>query len=452
MTAGPRLLTLVSIALLVACGGDEEEPEAPATIAVAAPTPRRVIEATTTPADPRTATPGIAPPDPAPTRVEDRVLQGAFLEPLETAPDRTVLLGPPPAPAFEAWDRESVVLYDLQLGASTNYGPGYFAGFSGDGARFGFNHQGKLWVVEIATGERTSYEISGGRGSLVGDHYAIAPSANGSLLDLDTGLRTSVEQIDDPELRYLVEQRLRPSGGALLGDGLVLRQADWEAALCADTSEPGKERCRAEALERWTVEDLASGEPLLSFRAVKAAPAGPGELVLATNPRCGRADGSVAWCEDVAAELRATQDRAGNNPVYVQGTMNIFLVDIATGEAEFVATAAYRQHPFSWPLNWPLIASGEYVIWTEAYCAQRQGKTRVFERASGQITELDVSEWVRWHDGFVGFGAFTSHAIVDPRTLEYVAAVPRELSGVQWSEDFRYAAVGSVPGHGGLCY
>src|SRR5690606_11030368 len=101
---------------------------------------------------------------------------------------------------------------------------------------------------------------------------------------------------------------------------------------------------------------------------------------------------------------RETLDRASSNPTYAEGTTNIFLVDISTGQAEFVATAAYSQHPFIWPQNWPLIANQDYVIWTEAFCAFPPGKTRIYERASREITELEESLWVRWHGDHVGIG------------------------------------------------
>ena len=116
-----------------------------------------------------------------------------------------------------------------------------------------------------------------------------------------------------------------------------------------------------------------------------------------------------------------------------------------------MATASYNPPVFVWPMNWPLLASEDYVVWTESYCGQPQGKTRVLDRGADEITELDAGYWVRWHGDYIGIGAFSSHAIVDPEKLEYVAAVPQELLGIAWSPDFRYAAVGAVLGHGGLC-
>ena len=41
-------------------------------------------------------------------------------------------------------------------------------------------------------------------------------------------------------------------------------------------------------------------------------------------------------------------------------------------------------------------------------------------------------------------------AIIDPATFEYRAVLP-ELSGVVWSSDLRYAAVGQNFGRGGVC-
>jgi hypothetical protein len=39
--------------------------------------------------------------------------------------------------------------------------------------------------------------------------------------------------------------------------------------------------------------------------------------------------------------------------------------------------------------------------------------------------------------------------LIDPETLQYTAVLPS--SEAQWSSDYRYASVGQVGGHGGLC-
>ena len=447
------LLIPVTVAafLLAACSGETNLPPSPTAVATITSIATRAPETTPT-IPPATATAGPQGPPAFPTVIENGGVTGTFLEPVRTIVANIASLGEPVVPSFEPWDRQTVVLYDLETGSSTSFGPGFFAGFSGDGASFGYTNDGLLWVVDVGTGEQTSYTISGGGiATLIGDHYAIVPAAEGSLVDLDTGERRSVQDIDDPELRYAVEQRLRPAGGALLGDGLVLRRADWEQAPCSGGSEAAQELCRAEAFEQWWVEELATGRRVLEFRAIAAAPAGPGELVIATSPQCVTEAGATKWCSEVLAALRPTLDRAAPVQTFASGTTNIFIVDIETGAAEFVATATYNPPAFVWPMNWPLIADQDRLVWTESYCGMPQGKTRILARATGDITELDGSHWLRWHGGFIGLGAFSSYAIIDPATLDYVAAVPPELSGVAWSKDFRYAAVGAVLGHGGLC-
>jgi hypothetical protein len=440
---------LLATLLVASCSGNDDGDKPGAVSQAASPTvtATSVREVRTETALPATTEPeATAPPD-----LNPNAITGTFLEPRPTMAVWTVALGEPEVPAMEPWDRQSVVLYDLEAATSTNFGPGYFAGFSGDGTRFAYNHEGKLWVVDIASGGQTSYDVSGGLASLIGDHYAIAPAAEGSLVDLNTGGRSSVEAIVDPDLRYVVEQRLRPAGGALLGGGLVLRQADWNNPPCASVTEEGHQRCRAEAFEQWWVEELATARRVLEFRAIAASPAGPGELIIATSPLCAKPDGTTAWCEDALAAWRPSLDRSSKDPQYAEGTTNIFLVNVSTGDAQFVATAAYRPHAFISPANWPLIANEDFVVWTESYCGLPQGKTRIYDRATGEITELDSGAWVRWHGDLIGIGDFSSRAILDPVTLEYVAAVAPELSGVGWSPDLRFAVVGAVLGHGGLC-
>ena len=436
------------------CSGDSDEPASPSPTVAAQATSTPSAEATTTPPIPAaTATtppPASQTPGSAPGSIENGNVTGTFLEPLPTEPLNTASLGTPDPPAFDAWDRQTVVLYDLEIGIATNYGPGFFAGFSSDGALFGYNNAGVLTVVDLASGEEESFPVSGGLARLVGEHFAVLPAGGGSVLDFNTGMQTPLSEINDPEMRYQVEQRLRPTGGAMLGEGLVLRREDWEAP-CAGPSQTESLQCRAEAFEQWWVEELETGASVRQFSAIVAAPAGPHELVIATPPRCTAADGRIGWCEDILGPLRPTLDRANPNPAYGTGTTNIFLVDITTGAAEFVATATYNPYVFYFAMNWPLIANEDYVIWTESFCGQPQGKTRIYDRASGEITELDGSYWVRWHGDFVGIGELSSGAIFDPATLEYVAVAPEGLSDAVWSPDLRYVGVGAVLGHGGHC-
>jgi hypothetical protein len=469
-----RALVVAVIAVIgfavASCSGDDDDDPAdtpsPTTAAQAATTtPTRAAEATTSPPTPTTVvattvttnvpaspTPGSVPPRATPAFIENGDVTGTFLEPGLTVVTEMATLGVPTPPVFDAWDRQTVVLYDLQNGTATNYGPGFFAGFSSDGAVFGYNNAGVLTVVDIASGNQQTFPAQGGLASMVGEHYAVLPAGPGTLLDFETGVQTPVASVDDPELRYLAEQRLRPVGSMLMDGGLVLRHTDWPNAPCADDASKQGARCQAELFEQWAVTDPATGDDVLTFRAIAAAPAGPGTIVIATSPQCATSSGGTAWCEEVLAAIRQSTPPTSTTPQYGEGTTNLFLVDIETGEATFVATATYNPHAQIWPMNWPLIADEDYVIWTESFCGQPQGKTRIFERSSREITELDVSPFVKWQGDGVGIGEFGSTAVFDPATLDYVAVAPGGIGvDFRWSPDLRYVGVGAVLGHGGLC-
>jgi hypothetical protein len=79
-------------------------------------------------------------------------------------------------------------------------------------------------------------------------------------------------------------------------------------------------------------------------------------------------------------------------------------------------------------------------VWTESFCVQPQGRTRILDRASGQITELDVAACVRWHPDAVRIGEFSSTALFDPARLDYAAVAPANLSGLAWSDDLGMSA------------
>ena len=118
--------------------------------------------------------------------------------------------------------------------------------------------------------------------------------------------------------------------------------------------------------------------------------------------------------------------------------------------ASFVATATYNASVGFWPMNWPLVADASYVAWTESYCGQPTGQTRIFDRSSIQLTEVNVSGWLSLRDGRLGFGEFGPRSVFDPRTFQYAAMLP-DVTDVSWSADMRYAAVGAALGHGGVC-
>ena len=101
-------------------------------------------------------------------------------------------------------------------------------------------------------------------------------------------------------------------------------------------------------------------------------------------------------------------------------------------------------------MNWPLVADSSRVAWTESYCGQPPGRTRILDRESAQLTELNLSAWLTLRNGQLGFGEFGATAVFDPEALEYTAVLP-DVVDVSWSADMRWAAVGAAFGHGGLC-
>jgi hypothetical protein len=90
------------------------------------------------------------------------------------------------------------------------------------------------------------------------------------------------------------------------------------------------------------------------------------------------------------------------------------------------------------------------VVWTDNYCDG--GHTRVYDRQSKKITEVEASLWpVAMVDGLIFEGPFGGRALIDPATLEYRTALPPGVGDTSWSPDHRYASLGQYGGHGGLC-
>jgi hypothetical protein len=426
-----RLTLLLGAALLLAaCSGGDDE----------APTPTVITVPTTPPFGftpvPSIPTPGNATPPRQPI--------GLSLEPQPASAER-VNAPATQASSFSAWDGASVVLYDTQTGRETKMGRGSVARPAFGGNRFVYVSDAEVWLVDLATLQRESLG-AGYVAFFLGDgHVVVNPGDNNFVvIELASGARTAFTDLQDPLLKSMAKAR---AGGAFrarwLDGRYAIRLAQDPSTACSQSTE--QRLCEARAAEAWIVEDVAIGQVLYSFRANKVEPAGPGEVVVATTPACRGGDGSLVECYEVLAKL------AKESPeTFVEGVSNIYIVNLESGNASFVATASYNASGRFWPLNWPLAADAATVTWTESYCGQPMGLTRIFDRASAELKELNVSAWVSLRNGQLGFGEFGATAVLDPSTMQYRVVLP-EVTDVSWSADMRWAAVGAAFGHGGLC-
>jgi hypothetical protein len=356
--------------------------------------------------DPATST---AAPEPSPS---SRPLEvELFDEPREAVVTRTVALSDAAdLTTFSAWDGESMMLFDAATGDELNLGPGRYGVFSEDSrhvawiAATGDSLSGEGWVMNLQTRERTSLGMARTVRFMSDGRLAIGVGTGGAeALDLATGVRTPVD----------AATAFNPPFPRLTQEGYELRQS-------------GARETNGAYGSRWTVHG-AGGSALLEFEALQATPAGPGWLAAATTPRT---EGSP-----VPGERE-------------RGTVNIFLVQIATGRAEFVSTSVWSY------ANWPLVANAQYVIWTEDFCGfPDAGHTRIYNRTSQEIIEVDETLWLEalTDGGTLAVGAFGADALISLESLAYTVRLPDGIGDNAWSPDYRWASAGRSLGHGGLC-
>lgn len=315
---------------------------------------------------------------------------------------------------FSPWDQSSAMLYDASTGEELNLGPGRYGIFSPDsrqvawteaepGTRFS-GGPGNGWLMDLETRERQALGEARALRFMEDGRLAIGVGASDAeALDLATGVR---EPTDSALAFNGPFPRTTPDGYELTE---TIRQDDggWYRST-------------------WTLRDPARDVVLLRFDAFRAAPAGRGWLAVATYPRID------------APQHDQVQDR---------GTVNVFLVEIATGRAEFVATSAWSYG------NWPLVANGRYVAWTDDYCGfPDSGRTRIYDRMTGAITELDASLWLEalTEEGTLAVGEFGADALIDIESLQYTVRLV-DVGDNAWSPDYRWASAGQYGGHGGPC-
>ncbi|HXK33400.1 MAG TPA: hypothetical protein VNM91_05210 [Dehalococcoidia bacterium] len=340
------------------------------------------------------------------------VVTGLFDDPRETAVAHTrALTDAPDLRTFTPWDRQSSMLYDTATGEEVNLGPGRYGVFSPDSRLVAWiaddgsgSFTGEGWVMDLETRERQSLGEARVLRFMEDGRLAIGVGASDAeALDLATGVREPVNAAG----------AFNPPFPRTTPDGYELIEA---------VSQDDDGRYRG----TWTLRDPARGAVLLRFDAFRATPAGRGWLAVATSPRID------------APQQGQLQDR---------GTVNVFLVEIATGRAQFIATSAWSY------ANWPLVANERYVAWTDDYCGfPENGPTRIYDRTTGEITELDASLWLEalTDDGTLAVGDFGANALIDIATLQYTVRLV-DVGDNAWSPDYRWASAGQNDGHGGLC-
>ena len=345
-----------------------------------------VSDDSSTPSPAPRSTPRVEGPIPDELRVE-----GLFADPRPSAPDRTASLGPRPRSPFPPHDGRTVTLYDIQRSEVVEFGPGGTGLFSSDGRYL-------VWT-----------QISRNSG--------VPPELRRWDLELETandlGPAGAVLNLEG-------EGAVRVAGWG--GDGEFIVDLRTGARLAAEPrsgSTPGyqltQHRLDGVSVTRYTLWD--GGTPVLRLDALQTV---------------------VASSSKLATLIPAGDEQA-----------NIFLIDIRSRSAEFVATTEVEG-----PGAIPIAASPNHVVWTPNYCSPVPGLTRIYDRATGQITELaDSTLWVAGFtsSGRLIDGAFGGEAIIDPATLSWDAILPPSDGDTVWSPDFRYATRGITLGTRSTC-
>jgi hypothetical protein len=260
---------------------------------------------------------------------------------------------------------------------------------------------GDVWMLEIASGERRM--MGEGRLAQFVDDGRVGVTSGDSteIIDLSTGERQTVDGIPNDGEPFV----------EMTPDGYELRQE-----YASEYPYPAS---------TWFLTDPDSNRLLLKFEAFRAVPAGRGSLAVATSL-------------NIAGEPDASGHR--------NGTTNVFLVDIATGEATFIATAGWSR------LNWPLAASDSYVVWTPDFCADEPGRTTLYDRRSGEMRGLNASLWVRaiTDENVLVAGAFGPKELIDLERNAYRFSLDG-AGDTTGTSDYGYISAGMFGGHGGLC-
>lgn len=411
------LVVCIAAAVLgaVGCSNDSKDSQ----------TPTAGIQSTVTPVA-ATATPAATTPTVVPTPGAPRVqVSGLFSGPPPAGsqpPVTTRILAPRPPSTFPAWDALSAVIYDTKLGTTTNIGIAYVVNFSPDSSRAAWiattagGGPGPATLMDIATGARRTFG-DGQNIVFLDDRRVVVnqpQTSNWRVFDIATGQLSTDQSLPARTLPGEPSYPPAPVGyyWVVTPDQTTALSRGWTG------------RSDFKLIERST------GVTALQFDAVLAAPGGDGEVVVATP---------------------------------LQGAeTNVFVVNIQSGKAEFIARTRFGQGP-----NWPLSGSARYVLWTDNYCwaegGAAQGAITLYDRTTKSLTSVDdgVSANDLQRDrfarltpaGVIALGSFGAQALIDPVSFAYTTVLPgvNTASSRTWSPDYRYAAYASGGGHGGLC-
>lgn len=388
---------VLAASVLVACTSDDpDEPQSVGgTQEVAATPSSTAIPATAT----STPIPGLTPA--AGATPANLVLDAA---PRATPVVTQKQLAPFTPSTLALPDRMDTVLYDVAANTATNFGPGTQGQFSPDGKKMVYSTQAlnnptEVYLYDVATRERRALALGRDPRFMGNDRVVFVTGASArTVIDLKT-----------------FQQAPLPVG-TVFPDFTVteLNGGTYQVRTLSPNPLAFSDRLS------FAVEEVATSRVVLQLEAARVAAAGVDELL-------------------VAAPVQS-------------GMTNLFIIDVKTGAQTYISTARWQ------PANWPLVATADLVAWTEAYCDfANPGKTRIYDRRTKTITELDRTFWVTLApDGKLGVGEFGAKSLIDLATLRATFVLPgTELydrgRDASWSRDYKFASTGFTGGHGGNC-
>ena len=340
------------------------------------------------------------------TADQPRTVSGLFQDPRTSLPTRTIQPPPPGPSPFKAWDGRSTVIYDTENKTEMDLGPGSLPEFSpdsqyaiwaaGDFSQSGVD--GNIRLLDLTTGAVTT--IGNGRPAGFVDNDTVAWFLGSSAIAVKVNIHTlAQDRLTEAESTKLMQDLQSANEVSLrtTPDGFRVEPVDDSA-----TAPPTKSQ----------VINLKTGAVVLQdIQSSFAIAAGAGHIAVETLPN--------------------------------GGTHNVFLISIATGQATFLGTARVS-------FNDSFAADEQRVIWGDGTCLDPPGDLLVYDRKTGGLVAAPLGFASLTSSGDIAAGAFGALAILDPTTFATIASIPQG-SDVHWSPDYRFAAHGTVGGHGGLC-